>query len=203
VTGIEQPLPQPPEAAGSTQQERDLVAALLNRDRKATAEFVSRYSDSVYAFVRSRVAPRFDLVDDLVQDVFLAAWEGIRQFQGSGPLQGWLLGIARHKVDDYYRGRLRVPEPTPETELEVLAGGMMPDFDGALDHEQLETKTRRVMAALSEPYRLALIWRYWNKVPAREMAARLGKTEKAVERLLARARQQFRERWDDAQKSLG
>ncbi len=201
VTGIEQPLPQPPEMTDSRQQERALVAALLNRDRKATAEFVSRYSDSVYAFVRSRVAPRFDLVDDLVQDVFLAAWEGIRQFQGSGPLQAWLLGIARHKVEDFYRGCLRAPEPTPEMELEVLAGGMMPDFDGALDQEQLQSKTWRVMAALNEPYRLALIWRYWNTVPAREMAVRLGKTEKAVERLLARARQQFRERWDDAQKS--
>jgi RNA polymerase sigma-70 factor (ECF subfamily) len=195
---LEQLLPQPPEAAGSSQQERALVAALLNRDRKATAEFVSLYSDCVYAFVRSRVAPRFDLVDDLVQDVFLAAWECIGQFQGSGPLRGWLLGIARHKVEDYYRARLRVPEPTPEVDLEILAGGMMPDFDGALDQEQIQSRTCRVMAALSEPYRLALVWRYWNKVSAREMAARLGKTEKAVERLLARARQQFRERWDDA-----
>jgi RNA polymerase sigma-70 factor, ECF subfamily len=199
VTGLEQPLPQPPGAVSSVQEEEQLLlAGLRNKDRKATAEFVSRYSDSVYGFVRSRLAPRFDLVDDLVQDVFLAAWENIRQFQGTGPLQGWLLGIARHKIEDHYRARLRAPETMAEPELESLAGAMIPDFDGVLDQEELQAKTWRVMASLQEHYRLALVWRYWDKVSAREMAARLGKSEKAVERLLARARQQFRERWGDA-----
>lgn len=198
MSGLEQPLPQPPEALSPQRGDQTLVAGLLLKDRKATAEFVSRYSDSVYAFVRSRLAPRFDLVDDLVQDIFLAAWASIRQFQGAGSLHGWLLGIARHKVEDHYRSRLRAPEPTPNPELESLAGCMIPDFDGALDQEQLQAKTWRVMAALQEQYRMALIWRYWDKISAREMAARLGKTEKAVERLLARARQQFRERWGDA-----
>ncbi|MFZ0733229.1 MAG: sigma-70 family RNA polymerase sigma factor [Candidatus Sulfotelmatobacter sp.] len=199
MTGLEQPLPQPPDVPSSTlAEERALLAGLLKKDRKATAEFISRYSDSVYAFVRSRLAPRFDLVDDLVQEVFLAAWESMHQFQGAGPLQGWLLGIARHKVEDQYRALLRAPQATPEVELESLAGAMMPDFDGVLDQAQLQAKTWRVMDSLQEQYRLALIWRYWDKASAREMAARLGKTEKAVERLLARARQQFRERWGDA-----
>jgi RNA polymerase sigma factor (sigma-70 family) len=199
VTGLEQPLPQPPEASASAEaNEPALLAALRKKDRKATAEFVARYSDAVYAFVRSRLAPRFDIVDDLVQEVFLAAWEGITQFQGTGPLQGWLLGIARHKVQDYYRGRLRAHEAMTEPELETVAGAMIPDFDGVLDQEQLQTKTWRVMAGIHEQYRLALIWRYWDKVSAREMALRLGKTEKAVERLLARARDQFRQRWGDA-----
>lgn len=199
MTGLEQPTPQPPDVpASALAEERALFAGLLRKDRKATAEFISRYSDSVYGFVRSRLSPHFDLVDDLVQEIFLAAWESIHQFQGSGPLQGWLLGIARHKVEDHYRALLRAPEATPEAELESLAGATMPDFDGVLDQAQLQEKTWRVMASLQEQYRMALIWRYWDKVSAREMAERLGKTEKAVERLLARARQQFRERWGDA-----
>jgi DNA-directed RNA polymerase specialized sigma24 family protein len=51
------------------------------------------------------------------------------------------------------------------------------------------------MATLPEPYRLALLWRYWEKRSTQEMAMRTGKTEKAIERLLARAREMFRERW--------
>ena len=43
--------------------------------------------------------------------------------------------------------------------------------------------------------RLALLWRYWEKCSAAEMARRAGKTEKAIERLLMRARDQFRRRW--------
>ena len=199
MTSLEQPSPQPVQSSlSSTDEERALLAGLLQKDRKATAEFVSRYADSVYGFVRSRLAPRYDAVDDLVQEIFLAAWEGLRQFQGTGPLQGWLLGIARHKVEDYYRARLRAPEPMAEPELESLAGVMMPDFDGVLSQEQLQARTWQVMAGLHEQYRMALIWRYWERISAREMAGRLGKTEKAVERILARAREQFRERWGDA-----
>ena len=58
-----------------------------------------------------------------------------------------------------------------------------------------------MMRGLPEQYRMALIWRYWEQASAREMALKTGKTEKAIERLLARARAEFRERWDHAQSS--
>jgi RNA polymerase sigma-70 factor (ECF subfamily) len=175
-----------------------LLAGLLRKDRKATAEFVSRYSDSVYGFIRSRLAPRYEAVDDLVQEVFLAAWQNIGHYRREGALQGWLLGIARHKVEDYFRAQLHAPEALSESELDLAAGTTTPDFDESLDRDELRNKTWRVMFCLSEQYRLVLIWRYWEKIPSRDMALRAGKTEKAIERLLARAREQFRERWNHA-----
>ena len=65
------------------------------------------------------------------------------------------MGIARHKIEDYYRTQIR----------------------------QMQ-KTRRILAGLPEPYGLILLWRYWEKRSAREMADNTGKTEKAIERLL-------------------
>ena len=43
-----------------------------------------------------------------------------------------------------------------------------------------------------------LVWRYRDEKSLREMAELCGKTEKAMERLLARARENFRRRWNDA-----
>jgi DNA-directed RNA polymerase specialized sigma24 family protein len=43
---------------------------------------------------------------------------------------------------------------------------------------------------------MVLLWRYWERRSAAEMAAATGRTEKAIERLLARARGQFRRRWN-------
>jgi DNA-directed RNA polymerase specialized sigma24 family protein len=54
-----------------------------------------------------------------------------------------------------------------------------------------------VLEHLPDAYRAALMWRYWEKRSAREMAAMSGRTEKSIERLLARARQQFRRRWSE------
>src|SRR5712692_2116569 len=96
-------------------EERALLAAVLQKDRKAAGEFVSLYADPVYAYVSRRLAPRGDLVEDVVQEVFLAALQKLDTFAGQSSVVGWLLGIARHKVEDVYRARVREPEPLPTT----------------------------------------------------------------------------------------
>lgn len=178
--------------------ESRLVAAILAGDRKATAEFVSRYADQVYRYVVARLIPRTDLVEDLVQDIFLAAWEHLESFRNESSLEAWLLGIARHKLEDHYRTRLRAPLSVEEEPEDAEEWSVTPDWDQELDDEKTRERTGRVLASLPEPYRLALLWRYWEKCSAHEMAARLGKTEKSIERLLARARRQFRRKWQHA-----
>jgi len=190
---------EPPTTVAPLHGDAELVASLLRRDRKATADFVSLYSDSVYGYVRGRLAPRYDQVDDLVQEVFLAAWQGLTQYRATGPLQAWILGIARHRVEDYYRQFLRLPESISESEDDfppsTAALEVQPEIQQFLEQEELRAKAQRILRGLPEAYRLALVWRYWHDTPARDMALKTGKTEKAIERLLARARAEFRERW--------
>ncbi len=176
-------------------EDREFVAAILQKDRKATAEFVARYADQIYLYIRSRLIPRMDLVDDLVQEVFLAAWENLATYRGDSPLGSWLQGIARHKVENYYRACLRAPLPLEEASKEAPQVVVEVATDELLDRGRVQEKTRSVLATLPEAYSLALLWRYWEKCSAQEMAMRTGKTEKAIERLLARARELFRERW--------
>src|SRR5260370_41032957 len=106
------------------------------------------------------------------------------------------MGSARHKVEDHYRARLRAPGAIDDLDgdSEVLAS--FPDFESLLEQEQVRKNTWRVMSGLPEQYRLALIWRYWEKASARDMAAKNGKTKKGIEALLARAPAQVRERWN-------
>jgi RNA polymerase sigma-70 factor (ECF subfamily) len=185
-----------PGAEHTISQERDLVAAVLRKDRKATARLVEEYADCVYGYVRHRLAPRADLVDDIVQEVFLAALGSLSSFLSNAPLRSWLLGIARHKVEAYYRQRLREPEPLggPGEDFDPVAEG--PLIDEALDRQRVTAKTHHVLKQLPEAYSLALLWRYWENRSAREMAEATGKTEKAIERLLARARARFRQIWE-------
>jgi RNA polymerase sigma-70 factor, ECF subfamily len=179
-----------------TRADQELVAAVLRKDRKATAEFVGRFADGVYRYLCARLFPRPDRLDDLFQETFLAAWEHLPRFRGESPLEAWLLGIARHKVEDYYRSCLREAGPLEEQGAEWLARDAGETvFNLGLDEEKRRKKILQVLATLPKPYAAALVWRYWEKRPAREMAELTGKTEKAVERLLARARALFRERW--------
>lgn len=193
---------QPQAANARALSDQELVAEVLRKDRKATAEFVARCADHVYGYVKQRLVPHVDLVGDLVQEVFLAAWENLQTFRGESSLRSWLLGIARHKVEDYYRRRLRdlqlqqeddaVPPNEPESPV---------DLDEVLAKDQTGLSTREILAGLPEIYRLILLWRYWEGRSLREIATQTGRTEKAIERLLARARDQFKKRWNERQTS--
>ena len=178
-------------------EERILLDAVLRKDRKATAEFVSRYADPIYGYVSQRLAPRADLVEDLVQEVFLVALQKLDTFAGKSSVLGWLLGIARHKVEDLYRARLREPESFSDLEDRSPSGPVdLPEFDALIDRARAQEKTQRILARLPEAYGLVLLWRYWEEHSTKEMAAQTGKTEKAMERLLARARVHFRRLWE-------
>ena len=175
----------------------ELVSSLLAGDRKASSEFVTRYTDILFSYIWQRMLPRTDVVEDLVQDCFLIAWRSLPQYRGEASLEGWLLGIARHCVEGHYRKRLRESlDQLEEEELPDAIAGSEPLWDEELDQQRLLEHTRRVLALLPEPYSVALQWRYWEKRSTYDIAASTGKTVKSVERLLARARECFRARWE-------
>ena len=149
--------PQPDVEPGlAPASERELIAAILQRDRKAATRFVAAHIDAVYAYVRYRLAPRGDLVDDIVQEVFLAALNGLASFQAGSSLKTWLIGIARHKVEDVYRQRLRTTEPLDEEE----PFSQPPTLDDEIDLRRVRARARDVLARLPERYGLMLLWRY-------------------------------------------
>jgi len=136
------------------------------------------------------------MVEDLTQETLLAAWQGLPNFRGDGSLRSWVLGIARHKVEEYYRRSIREGASPEEDSVPELAE--TPMIEQQLDSAMRQERVTATLALLPEAYGLALLWRYRDGKSAREMAELTGKTEKAIERLLARARENFRRRWNDA-----
>ena len=177
--------------------ERDLLEAVRDRDRKAVARFVDLHADAVYAYVRRRL-DRSNAVDDLIQEVFLAAWSALPRFRGESEIRTWLLGIARHKIGDYYRERLReIPLSDELEEMSAPANPTPASGEEDLDRQRCEARTRRILAMLPDQYRAVLFWRYWDQRSVAEMAAITGHTAKSIERLLDRARRLFRRKWSD------
>jgi RNA polymerase sigma-70 factor, ECF subfamily len=191
----------PPPALGPpgdpVAHDRQLIAAVLRKDRKAAAELVSAHADAVYAYVRHRLTPRVEHVEDVVHDVFLAALANAQGYRAVSPLRAWLLGIARHKVEDYYRKRLRGPETVTDADEAAARADDGPPIEERIDRSRAVAKTQRILRMLPEAYGLALLWRYWENRSVREIATATGKTEKAIERLLARARTRFRALWNE------
>jgi RNA polymerase sigma-70 factor, ECF subfamily len=171
-----------------------LAELIRQKDRKATAELIARYADAVYAFIAHRLQPNLCQAEDLTQEVFLAAMRSMDAYRGSSPLRQWLLGIARNKVQDYYRQRVRETalEDTNLAELTVEH-----NLAGEVDGERQRQKTLEVLGRMRDDYSALLRWSYWEGKSTAEIAALSGRTEKAVERALARARNHFSILWKE------
>ncbi|MEA1948980.1 MAG: sigma-70 family RNA polymerase sigma factor [Thermodesulfobacteriota bacterium] len=68
--------------------------------------WVDQYGDYLYRFALSRVQDR-TVAEDLVQETFLGALHGRKNFKGRSAVQTWLTAILKHKIVDYLRGKNR------------------------------------------------------------------------------------------------
>lgn len=121
----------------------DLVMAARRGSDAAFARLVERHQAPVRAFLRRTLGGRFDLADDLAQDVFVAAWRSLHRLKDPAGLRSWLFGIAWRRAQDAIRSALRgqardrawleVQEPTAglapvdRIALEEAMAGLVPD----------------------------------------------------------------------------
>jgi RNA polymerase sigma-70 factor (ECF subfamily) len=75
-------------------------------NRDAFRQVVRAYSLPLRSFIASQVH-HLDDVDDLAQEVFIAAYRNLRTFQRGDDFCSWLRGIARHKLLDHARDSAR------------------------------------------------------------------------------------------------
>ncbi len=90
--------------------EQAVEAALIRRcqanEVAAFDAIVSRYQDRIYSFVRRMVRDPGD-AEDVAQEVFVKAFQGIRSFDGRASLSTWLFRIASNLCVDYSRKKSR------------------------------------------------------------------------------------------------
>jgi RNA polymerase sigma factor (sigma-70 family) len=84
-----------------------LVCLRDPHDSRAWSQFVAIYSPLVYRLARRHGLQETDAAD-VTQDVFCAVARGIRQFDydpRKGSFRGWLVVVARSKLQDFLRKR--------------------------------------------------------------------------------------------------
>jgi len=185
----------------------ELVRAIQAGDDAALATLYHRYLPTVWRYACGQLAGNLAVAEDVVGETFLAALRQVgRLAPGGGTVGGWLLGIARHKVGDVRRRAGRTPAagpgaadagPRPSTAT-CRAGCPPPAEDPLASVASAETRTQvaAILDALPDDERQALEWKYLDGLSVREIAGRLGRTEKAVESVLFRARQSFRKAFE-------
>ena len=136
--------------------------------------------EEVRRYVRRRVdAP--DVVDDLVQEVFVRVHDRAEQLRDGDKLAAWIGRIAAHVVVDHYRRSGR-QVPLEEEPVQV------PEADEGLDMGPLLAWVATSVDSLEPAYRDVLRLTELQGMTQREAARRLGLSLTAVKSRVRRGR---------------
>lgn len=173
------------------QREGLLRAAVLAGDENAWRTWYEETFDDLHRYVRWRCGGRRDWADEIVQETWLTAVRRIRRFDPrQGSFLAWLRGIAANILRNELRHQRRSPR------FQQPTNGQMDEDDKAVPKEEDGDREQRIAAALDAlPQREedALRAKYLEGLSVAEIASAGSETPKAVESLLSRARQAFRE----------
>ena len=165
--------------------EVQLLSDLLQGDPKAVQRWYAWYAPGLLRYAQQKLSSS-DVAQELVQETFMNALKNLRLFRRQASLQTWMIGILNHEIADHYRKLYAkraikvIPladwllhEPisnTPETPLKVTL---------TLDKMVREQKE-------------LLLQKYVDGKRVKQIAHDLGKSVKAIESDLFRARVEFR-----------
>lgn len=165
-----------------TPSDEELMMAVRGGDLAAFEQIVVRHQAEAW-----RVAYRFigDAVEaeDLAQEAFLRILDAAGRYKHTATFRTYLFRVLTHLCLDHVRKKRPIPiDPLPQT-ADRLASP--PRQVGRQERDKL---IQAALDALPADYRMAVVLRYFEGLSGTEMAVAMGRSEKAVERLLSRAK---------------
>lgn len=170
------------------------LAEPFNEDPRAVFDALVRdYQDRVFRYCVTRLGGLHG--EEVAQEVFLAAWEGLSKFRHEAAIETWLLGIAKFKCMPMLRNHRRREEILQVFEEEIRTN-THPDHEDTqteeADFQERRDQLAQSLRKLKDEERLLVNLRYTKGIAVSEIAELLGKSEAAVRKRLLRALQRLR-----------
>ena len=169
------------------EEDRVLVAALRRGDRAARVVLVERYEPLVERMVIGALGIDAETAD-VIQDVFVAVFEGIGKLKDPSALRSWITTLAVFTARGKIRRRQRwrwisflAPEDVPE----------VPVFGPQGETQEAVRATYAILATLPPDERIAFSLRYVSELQLTEVAAACKVSLATIKRRLVRAEQRF------------
>ncbi|NBD73883.1 sigma-70 family RNA polymerase sigma factor [Patescibacteria group bacterium] len=154
------------------------------------SEVYQEWKDTIYSYVYWRAGRDRDVVDDLVSDIFLKAYEKFDGSREAVVVRGWLYTIARNRLIDYYRTRKEhAPIEDLEAETAETPDALFTLIDSELDLARVEV----ALAELTPLQRSCIEARYFKDRAISEIAETHELNEPAVRKHLSRGINRLRE----------
>jgi len=177
------------------QTDPETIAAVMQGDTASFELLIRKYQPRIFATAR-RYARRESEVEDIVQEVFIKAFQKLGGFRGEAPFEHWLMRLAVRTCYDFLRAHQRNRE-TPFTELSQPETDWLDQFvvepSAADEHaEAARQLIGRILARLSPSARLVITLLEIEERPVKEIAEITGWSVPLVKVRAFRARAEMR-----------
>jgi len=170
--------------------DNDLVKKIRNGDQDAFKVLYLKYSDFLFAYILHNICNNRELASDIWQETWCIAVEKIDNFQFKSSFFTWLCSIAKNKIYDHYR-HIKRQESLTSNEKLTFDIGAEEISDDWIDSE-VRAQVITILANLTGDYTYLLTAKYIENKSIEEIALAIGKSYKATESMLTRAREAFR-----------
>jgi RNA polymerase sigma factor (sigma-70 family) len=157
------------------------------RSEQAFSKLVHRYVDLVHS-TALRIVRDAGLAEDVTQRVFVALAQHATKLQGRSSLTGWLHETARNLAINTVRSE----ERRRQREQEAAAMKHPDANDPQAQWQQIAPFLDDALAQLSAAERELILWRYFERRTAEQIAGRLGLTAEAAQKRVSRALDRLR-----------
>lgn len=153
--------------------EKQLVEDLRDPKKagRAFETLVSSYSEALYWQIRKMVINHED-ADDLLQNVFLKAWNNIHNFRGDARLSTWLYKIAINESINFINQEKQRRNLGEQSDDLFLLNNI--ESDPYFDGDELQKELQKAIATLPEKQRLVFNMKYFDDMKYDEISDILG-----------------------------
>jgi RNA polymerase sigma-70 factor (ECF subfamily) len=174
-----------PDPAVTMNTDENLMTAVASGDHEAFSILVKRYQGIIWRIAR-RYTGNDEDARDICQTVFLKLFDAGFRYRISATFRTYLFRITNNVCIDHYRKK----RPEVDDSLETMDTAPLPNE--MFDKNERNRQLQHALAQLPERQRSAIVLRYDADLPVKEIADSMHVSEKAVERLLAHAREALR-----------
>ena len=144
----------------------------------------------VYRYFLTRCGDQ-ELAEEVTQEAFVEAIRSRRRFRGRSEPVTWVIAIGRNRLVDHIRHDRR----SASRHLRLIDSRR--DLESSAWRESDEREAiQQALGTLLPDQRLALMLRYLDQMPVRQIASLLSRSESATESVLSRAREAFRRAYE-------
>lgn len=181
--------------------DKKLANRILDGDQKSFDAFFAGYYPRLFRFALARLDNDHSLADETAQVVLCQALSKLDTYRGEAPLFSWLCTFCRHELSKQRSARQRAQgdkplvedDPAVRAALDSLLGESANYPDVALYRSELSRLVKVALDSVPSLYADVLEAKYVQDRSVNEISALLGKSPKATESILTRARAAFRD----------